>query len=188
LTSTPSPPDRRLTIIRALAFLIVMAIAVLIFAFRNRIQDLYQYGYVGIFLATMLANATVLVPVPGFALVFAMGAVLNPLITAIVAGLGGATGELTGYLVGFSGQGLIEKSERARQIYAWISEHRRYAGLAIVVLSAIPNPFFDVAGVAAGALKMPLGLFWVYCALGSIVKMLMIAYLGSSTLNFFFKP
>lgn len=168
--------------------MIVIAIAVLIYVFRDRIQELYQYGYLGIFLATMLANATVLVPVPGFALVFAMGVVLNPPIIAVVAGLGAATGELTGYLLGFSGQGLVESSESAQQIYTWISDHRRYAGLAILVLSAVPNPFFDVAGMAAGALKLPMALFWFYCAIGSIIKMFLIASLGSSTLNYFLKP
>jgi membrane protein YqaA with SNARE-associated domain len=166
----------------------VIAIAALILVFRDRIRNLYQYGYAGIFFVTMLANATVLVPVPGFALVFAMGAVLNPLVTAVIAGLGAATGELTGYLLGYSGQGLIESSEHAVQIYTWIQSHKRFAGLAILALSAIPNPFFDIAGMAAGALKMPVLVFWGACAIGSIIKMIMIAYLGNSTLNFFFKP
>ena len=63
-----------------------------IFLLRDHLQDLAHFGYFGIFLITLIANATVFLPVPGIAMVFTMGAVFNPLLVAIFAGLGAAAG------------------------------------------------------------------------------------------------
>ncbi len=179
--------ERRLAILRWLALIFVFGIVLLIFIFRDQIQHLARFGYVGIFLVTLIANATVFIPVPGVMVVFTMGAVFNPFITALFAGLGGATGELSGYLLGFSGQGLAEGSERYQKLYRWLAEHPKFSGLAILVMAAIPNPFFDLAGIAAGTLKIRVLRFWFFCALGSILKMLLFAYAGSTTLNSIFK-
>jgi uncharacterized membrane protein YdjX (TVP38/TMEM64 family) len=187
LETAPAPNRRWLPIIRIATFLFVIGILVVIFALRDQVKNLYQYGYVGVFLVTLIANATVFIPVPGVMVVFAMGAVFQPFITAVVAGLGAATGELSGYLLGFSGQGLAERSPRYDRLYTWMEQHKQLSGLAILALAAIPNPFFDMAGIAAGALKMPVLYFWLYCAAGSVLKMLFFAYFGSTTLRYFFK-
>jgi membrane protein DedA with SNARE-associated domain len=39
-------------------------------------------------------------------------------------------------------------------------------------------PFFDLAGVAAGALKMPVLRFLGFCALGKTAKMILVALAG----------
>ncbi|MCC7130618.1 MAG: hypothetical protein B6D39_04135 [Anaerolineae bacterium UTCFX2] len=180
-------PERRLTILRLLALFFVIGLVAAIFIFRDQIQHLARYGYAGIFLINMIANATVFVPVPGVVMVFAMGAVLNPFATAVAAGLGGATGELSGYLLGFSGQGVAERSQTFLQFYAWMASHPRSTDLAILILAAIPNPFFDMAGIAAGMLKIPIHRFWFFCAVGSIIKYSFFAFMGSTALRFFFR-
>ena len=178
--------ERRLTILRLVAFLFVIGIVVAIFVFRDQVRHLYRFGYAGVFLATLISNATVFIPVPGVMLVFTLGAVFHPIPTAIFAGLGAATGELSGYLLGFSGQGLLERSVRYQRFYAWLVDHRKLSDIAIMGLAIIPNPFFDLAGVAAGSLKIPVFRFWIFCALGSIIKMLVFAYAGYATLNILF--
>lgn len=178
------PPAQRLAVLRLLSFLFVVGIVVVILIYRDHVQELAQYGYLGIFLATLISNATVFVPVPGVMVVFAMGAVFNPFLTAVAAGLGGATGELSGYLLGFSGQGVAERSERFQRIYEWMANHRRWSDFAILVMAAIPNPFFDMAGIVAGMLKIQIQRFWFFCALGSILKYSLFAYAGSNILKF----
>ena len=101
-----SPPGRfdwRTAALRVLALLAVIGISALVFSIRNRVDEFAAYGYPGIFLIAMLANATVLLPAPGVAVVFAMGSVFNPIWVGLAAGTGGALGELSGYLAGFSG-------------------------------------------------------------------------------------
>lgn len=179
---------RRLALLRILALALVLTLSILVFVYRDQAERLAAYGYPGIFLVSLLTNATVLLPVPGSVVVFAMGAVFNPLAVAVVAALGAATGELSGYLAGFSGQAVIENSERYQKIVAWLERNRRWSELAIFVLSAIPNPLFDTAGIAAGALRIPLWRFWLFCAAGKVVNMSIFAFLGDLSLNTIIKP
>jgi len=130
-----------------------------------------------------MAYATVFLPAPGTAVVFTMGAIFNPLIVALVAGVGAALGELTGYLVGFSSQPVIEHAGIYQRMVSWLT---KYGSIAIFVFSAIPNPFFDLTGLAAGALKMPVYKFLFWSWAGETLKMLVISYAGSSSLNSLF--
>ena len=178
----------RLTLLRILVLLVVIAISIYVFSIRDQAQELAKYGYPGVFLLSILANATIILPAPGILFVFAMGAVFNPFWVAVAAGLGAALGELSGYLAGFSGQGVVEKVEYYERLRGWMSRHTTLAYLAILVLAFIPNPFFDLAGMSAGALKIPLAYFLLFCAIGKILKMLMIAYLGASAVNLWSTP
>jgi uncharacterized membrane protein YdjX (TVP38/TMEM64 family) len=176
-------PDRRLMVIRVVILLFVIAISVFIFSIRDRADQLAVYGYPGIFLLAFLSYATVLLPAPGVAVVFTMGAVFNPLGVALAAGAGAALGELSGYLAGFSGQAVIEESPMYKRLSRWMQKN---GFLTVLLLSALPNPFFDLAGVAAGVLKMPLKRFLLWCWIGETIKMSFFAFVGSSSLNRFF--
>jgi uncharacterized membrane protein YdjX (TVP38/TMEM64 family) len=167
-------------ILRVLALLAVVGITVYIYSIRDHVQDFAALGYPGIFLITLLANATVFLPAPGVAVVFAMGSIFNPLGIALAAGTGGALGELTGYLAGFSGQAVVEKTELFSRIQPWV---QKFGGWAILFFSAIPNPFFDVAGMAAGISKMSIWKFLLFCWIGQIIKMAMFAYAGAYSIN-----
>jgi membrane protein DedA with SNARE-associated domain len=162
---------------------VVIALTVYIFSIRDKAQQLAVYGYPGIFLLSFLAYATVFLPAPGVAVIFTMGAVFNPLFVALVAGTGAALGELTGYLAGFSSQPAMERIKIYQRMVDWI---KKYGAIAILLLSAIPNPFFDVTGAAAGALKMPVSKFLVWTWIGEIIKMLAFAYAGASSLKHLF--
>lgn len=167
-------------ILRILAITAVIGITVYIYSVRERVDDFAEYGYPGIFLIALMANATVLLPAPGVAVVFAMGSILNPIGVALAAGTGGAIGELSGYLAGFSGQAVVERADVYNKISPWIE---KYGGWTILVLSAIPNPFFDIAGIAAGMAKMKLWRFLLFCWVGQIIKMAMFAFAGAYSID-----
>jgi membrane protein DedA with SNARE-associated domain len=169
-----------INILRLLAVLFVLGITVYIYSIRDHIKDFAGYGYPGIFIIALLANATVLIPAPGIAVVFAMGSIFNPLGVAIAAGTGGALGELSGYLAGFGGQAVVERAHIYNRIHPWVD---KYGGYAILVFAAIPNPFFDLAGIAAGASKMSVWRFLFFCWIGQIIKMSFFAYSGAYSLN-----
>jgi uncharacterized membrane protein YdjX (TVP38/TMEM64 family) len=57
--------------------------------------------------------------------------------------------------------------------------------LALFTLSAIPNPFFDVAGLTAGALQYPPHRYWIAVALGKSVVYTVIATVGERLFNLF---
>ena len=169
-----------INLFRILALLLVIGITVYVYDIRSRIQDFAAYGYPGIFLVALLSNATVFLPAPGVAVVFAMGSLFPPFAVALVAGTGGALGELSGYLAGFGGQGIIERTALYDRIHPWVI---KYGGWAILVFAAIPNPFFDLAGLAAGVSKMPVWQFLLFCWIGQIIKMSLFALAGAYSIG-----
>jgi membrane protein YqaA with SNARE-associated domain len=177
---TTLPTNRRLTLARLLALLLVVGLSALIFSIRDQADRLAVYGYPGIFIIAFLAYATVLLPAPGVALVFTMGSVFHPVGVALAAGAGAALGEVLGYLAGFSGQAVIENTTLYQRLVGWMQKN---GALAVLLLSALPNPFFDLAGAAAGALKMPLLKFLFFCWLGETLKMLVFAHAGAGVIR-----
>ncbi len=173
----------RLTLARIAALIVVVGLTVFIFINRDKASTLAAYGYPGIFLLAFVAYATVLLPAPGLAVVFTMGAVFNPFGVALAAAAGAALGEISGYLTGFSGQAVIENLQLYQRMSEWMKKNGR---LTVLVLAAVPNPVFDLAGVTAGALKMPLVKFLFWCFLGQLIKMLLFAFVGSTSLKTFF--
>ena len=169
-----------MNILRIAALLAVVAITIAVYDVRERVRDFAAYGYPGIFLVALLSNATVFLPAPGVAVVFAMGSIFHPLGVALAAGTGGTLGELSGYLAGFSGQAVIERTDIYGRINPWI---KRYGGWAILLFAVIPNPFFDIAGIAAGVSKMPLWRFLVFCWIGQIIKMAIFAFTGAYSIG-----
>jgi uncharacterized membrane protein YdjX (TVP38/TMEM64 family) len=176
-------PERRLTLARILALFVVIGLSIFVFSIRDQAEQLAIYGYPGIFILSFLAYATVLLPAPGVAVVFTMGSVFNPIGVAIAAGTGAALGELSGYLAGFSGQAVVERVEIYDRLTSWM---KRYGSLTILVLAAIPNPFFDLAGVAAGSLKMHVVRFFIWCWAGEVIKMAIFAFAGAKYLDILF--
>src|SRR4030042_6955298 len=80
-----------------LIVLFVLGLSVAIFVLRDSFAELAAIGYPGIFLVSLLGNATIVLPAPSLALVFAMGSALPPISVGLAAGAGEALGELTGY-------------------------------------------------------------------------------------------
>jgi membrane protein YqaA with SNARE-associated domain len=165
---------------RLLVVLFVLGISVAIFLFRDRFAQLAAIGYPGIFMVSLLGNATIILPAPSLALVFAMGSALPSVLVGLAAGSGEALGELTGYAAGFGGRGAIENQKMYDRLKRWME---RRGGITIFLLSAIPNPFFDLAGIAAGTLRYPLWRFVLLCWLGKTVKTTLVAWAGAQSFN-----
>ncbi|NPA30403.1 MAG: VTT domain-containing protein [Chloroflexi bacterium] len=178
---TPSPPaaqvagERRRRTWRILALALVLALSVAIILFQDWWVRFRTYGYLGLFLITMLSNATVIFPAPGLVLPFSMGAVLHPFWVALVAALGATVGELSGYLAGFSGQAFVEDYRAYHRVRALM---QRYGDGVLFVLAALPTPLFDLAGIVAGATRIPLRRFVLWTFAGKLVKMLAVTYAG----------
>ena len=126
-------------------------------------------------MASLLTNATLILPIPGVLITSAMGAVFNPFWVALASSSGATVGEISGYLAGFSGQAVVENKKWYEKIENWM---RKYGDITILVLALIPNPVFDAAGMTAGVLKMPIHKFLIYCFIGKTLKMLAFAYGG----------
>ncbi len=140
------------------------------------------YSYFGAFFIAFLASATVFVPAGPlqFAIV-GMGRTLDPLLLGLVAGIGSGLGELSGFFIGHGSAHFLKTKDKTLK---WLlklqsSLLRRWAGPGVFLLSAMPNPFFDFAGIAAGLMGMKWHEFLFWCIAGRIVRFIMLAYAGA---------
>ncbi|MBI9045981.1 MAG: VTT domain-containing protein [Anaerolineaceae bacterium] len=173
-------PEHRLNILRVFILVFVFGLTIYLLSIREQIVHLEEFGYPGVFLMNLLSSATVLIPVPGVLVTSAMGAVFHPFWVAVAAGLGAGLGEFSGFLAGFSGRAVLERTRWHTRVEGWM---KRYGDITVLILAFIPNPLFDMAGITAGALKMNAVRFLVWCTIGKILKMLIFSYCGASILR-----
>lgn len=145
--------------------LLAIGITATLFAFRDAVADLGNLGYLGAFLISLVANGTIILPMPGILLLFALGASFNPLLVGVLSGAGGTLGELTGYMAGSSGRGLWRDSHTYKNAVRWV---QGWGSRVIFLFTVTPLPV-DVVGVAAGALRFPLWKFLLVCWAGKSV-------------------
>lgn len=154
----------------------ILALSAVVLVAWDDIERLGLVSYPAVFVVSLIANAAFLLPAPGIAVVFAAGGVLDPVAVGVVAGLGAALGELTGYIVGMSGQTVFEDRPLYWRIEGWM---RKSGTLAIFLLAAVPNPIFDIGGLIAGGLRMPAWRFVLGAWLGKSLRFVMLAYAGA---------
>ena len=125
-------------------------------------------GYTSIFFLSFIAAALIFLPVSALASVCVAVVVdLNPFVVAVVAASAESIGELTGYLAGMGGKAIFDRNRfylRFKNLFS------RYASLTLLIGSAIPNPLFDVMGVAAGSILYPVKRFLLLVFIGKVVK------------------
>ena len=155
------------------------------------------FGYAGIFLANLASTATVFIPVPGLTaagqtLINDQGAIQsaipNVVLVGLVGGTGMALGEVTAYAAGAAGSQVAREGqfeaprlvrplvERVIRSINWLMS--RYAFATLLVLSAIPNPAFELAGITAGAVRMSFWRFMAAVFIGKNARGLFLAFLG----------
>jgi uncharacterized membrane protein YdjX (TVP38/TMEM64 family) len=166
--------------LRIAGLFLAVAITVTVYLLRDRLSDATNYGYLGLFLISVLGNATIVLPVPTLVTAFLGGGIYSPVIVGIISAAGATIGELTGYVAGLGGQAIIENQDIYDRFDRWMD---RYGLLALFVLAAIPNPFFDVAGIIAGMSRMRVATFMLVTWAGKIVKFVLIAYLGAGSVG-----
>jgi len=158
---------------------LVMATAVVLF--WKDVQKLEGYGYLGAFLISILGGATIIIPVPMLAVIFALGGVLTPYWVGIAAGLGETVGALTIYMTGHGAGTAIYNSKhgKVQAIYSRLMRWmERRGSWTLFVLSAVLNPFFYPAALAAGALRFGVQRYFLICLAGKTIKGITVAYAG----------
>jgi uncharacterized membrane protein YdjX (TVP38/TMEM64 family) len=167
--------------------LLLTFFAIAFFYFSTDIDNLKSYGYFGIFLINAIGAASILLPSPAAASTVGGGALLDDFLgipawfwVGIVAGLGEAIGEFSGYAAGYGGRVIVEDKPSYIRIAKWMEKR---GAATMFLMSTIPNPFFDVAGLAAGAVRMPMKTFFFSVLAGKTLKNMWLAGLGSAAVT-----
>lgn len=166
-------PETRSKLIGAVIILLVILLSVFIYLERDAIRALGAWGYPGIFLVGLVASAAMFAPMPGLVVLAASASALDPFLAGMLFATGAALGELSGYLAGLGSKRVIQRNQWYDRLERWMA---KYGPITIVFLGFIPNVLIDVAGMIAGAAKMPWYKFLFWCWLGKVPKCLLITY------------
>lgn len=150
--------------------------------YRHAVERLGGYGYIGAFIISIMGGATIIIPIPMLAVVFALGSALEyTWLLGLVAGLGETLGALTIYMTGYGGGVAIAKGMHGRLQVAYermMEQMKKRGSLTLFLLAAVINPFFYPAALAAGALRFSIRKYFVICWAGKTVKGMTVAYAG----------
>ncbi len=154
-----------------------------------------QYGYLGLFIMTIVTGFSIPLPVPYMVFTFTLGGLLNPALVGGTAGLGLGIGGTLLYFTGRGGRRFLPQfniTDQTDEAYSsrWarflrkikvprmMEFAKRRGVLAIFILSAVPNPVFAPVAVSMGAMRFGWWKFFAACWGGSTAKAMALAYLG----------
>ena len=145
--------------------------------------------YAVVFIATLVSNASIIVPVPiHMSIIIAAAEVMSevsqwgPILVVLTASVAGTLGEISGYYAGYLGKKIIfnENTPGYNRLAEWMKKH---GPLAIFLISLQPILPVDIAGILSGVSRIPLWKFLLPCWAGKFLKYLIWWYFGSSLLN-----
>lgn len=160
---------------------LIIAIVAIIIALSKRL-DLegigVTYGYLGVFIISLVSCATIIFPVSYAPVLIAISAStsLSPFWIGIFGGIGATIGEFTGYVLGRSGAKVFsEKWEDKIALAKRFFE--KYGFWSVALISATPLPvglMLFVAGLAKYSIIKLIGA----TIIGKVISVWILAYLG----------
>jgi len=141
------------------------------------VKKFKKYGYAGIFIITFLGSVAIFSPAAPLATFFA-GTLYNPLLIGCFAAVGSTFGDMFGYGIGYGSQVIITDSVWYERIKYFMKIN---GALTLFILATIPNPFFDLAGMAAGVTNFPFWQFLLISFIGKCIKFTCFALIGNMT-------
>jgi membrane protein DedA with SNARE-associated domain len=142
-----------------------------------------QYGILGVFITSIIFNASVLFPLPADLLVFTAGSLandsllFNPLLIGLAAGFAAALGELVAWAIGWGMHKHVLRKRVGKRYKKAIDAFERYGFWGIALFAFAPLPM-DVIGLVAGALRYDGAKFFYAALVGKVPRCLLLSYAG----------
>jgi membrane protein YqaA with SNARE-associated domain len=162
------------TIIKISSTVFSIVIMLIGFLYIKDLKKFKKYGYIGIFIINFLGSVSVFSPAAPFTAIYA-GTIYNPFLVSFVSALGAICGDAPGYGIGYGGQLIIHHFKWYDRIKYFMELN---GAITIFVLASIPNPFFDLAGIAAGTTNYPFWKFIIISFIGKWIKFTFFSLFG----------
>jgi len=136
------------------------------------------YGYFGIFLISLVGALSIFFPIPYTVVIFALGGleVFDPALIAVVAGIGSAFGEFSGYLLGFGGRRVIGQKYKKKMEFL-MKVFDKFGPIVIFVFALTPLPD-DLLFIPLGVIRYSLIRALIPALVGKICMNFIVAYSG----------
>jgi len=142
-----------------------------------------QYQYFGIFLISFIGALSIVFPFPYTGIIFFLGGykergvyVFEPVWIAVVAGIGSAVGEFSGYLLGFGGRKAISEKYKKRMDLL-VRVFNKFGPVVIFLFALTPLPD-DLLFIPLGVMRYSIVRVFVPAVIGKFCMNLIVAYSG----------
>ncbi len=160
-------------------------------AFKLQFQDIInwmlalanQYGYLGIFLISLVGALSIFFPIPYTVAIFTLGGlkvggtwVFEPVWIAVAAGIGSAVGEFSGYLIGVGGGKAISgRYKKKMDLLARVFD--KYGSIVIFLFALTPLPD-DLLFIPLGVMRYDIVRAFAPALIGKFCMNLTVTYSG----------
>lgn len=144
-------------------------------------QFAYQYGYLGVFLISLIGALSVVFPIPYTLIIYLSGAFLEPLLIAIAGGLGSALGEISGYVLGYYGRAIVSE-EQQRKIDFMLKVFTRYGAITVFLFALTPLPD-DLLFIPLGIMRYRFIKAFIPAVLGKTLMCFILAIAGQLSIT-----
>jgi membrane protein DedA with SNARE-associated domain len=141
-----------------------------------------QYGYLGVFLISLIGALSIVIPIPYTVLIFTCGHYLDPVLVALVGGVGSALGEISGYALGYAGR-IVTSEERKRKMDYFLRLFNRHGAITVFIFALTPLPD-DLLFIPLGIMRYSFFKAFIPCLLGKILMCFLLAYGGRLSIDF----
>jgi membrane protein YqaA with SNARE-associated domain len=159
---------------------------------------LVSIGPLGLFIAAILGNASLFLPLPIDLLIIPLATIdffpflnfplASPFILGLIVGLGASIGEFSGYLIGLAGIKSFESMQKKEiEKLKLLKERLELVGIPLIAFFAFTPLPFDLIGIAAGLAKYSKTKFFIGCLIGKIPRYIILAYAGYFGITFLIK-
>ena len=142
-----------------------------------------QYGYLGIFAISLAGAMSIIVPVPDMVMIFTLAGlqtggnwVFAPLLIALAATLGGAIGQVSGYLLGRSSKKVI-RGKYQKNVDFLSKFFNKFGAIAIFAFALTPLPD-DMVFIPLGSSRYNPVKAFAPALTGKLLLCLAVAYGG----------
>jgi len=138
--------------------------------------SLENAGYGGVWIISFIAAGSIVLPIPGPAVICLAATPelgMTPMMIGFVSATAEALGEMTGYMAGLSGRSLLQRNRFYPKVRRLVMKR---CGMILFFGAVIPNPLFDVIGIAAGSIGYPVKRFIAVVFVAKLIKTTSIAY------------
>jgi membrane protein YqaA with SNARE-associated domain len=175
----PKARHRRHIVLAIVGIVFLVAFNIAVYFAPIDYSAFTSFAYLGAFIVTLLANALIAVPIPYIPIVAHIGATAElPWLVVVLAALGSVLGESVAFLAGRLELGLVSEHPIYRRLHR-VAQRPLLAGVLLFAFAALPNPIFDVGGIAAGAVGVPYRVFFVAVLAARLVRIALIVWLGT---------
>ena len=168
---------RREYIIGGITVLVMVGFCIFVFLYWQEFIKFSKYGYIGIFVLSLISGFLPMIPVPDIVFVFALGAVLVPVYIGLLAGLGESIGSMGVYVTGYSSARAFHALDHGvmSKFRDWMKTRGSFS---VFAMSAIFNPLFYPFTVIAGMMHFGWWRFFLLMLAGKSLKNVVVAYAG----------